>query len=263
MPNSPKNIEIRELDTEIIPPLTSRFEDPKYNGGTKIVVIGKPGTGKTSLLKALLYSKKHIFPIGAAFSGSEDSNHAYGDFMPSTFIYNEYNEESIKEYIKRQKIARQHLPNPWSVLILDDCTDDPTVFNKPLQQALYKKGRHWKMMYILSLQYAMDVKPSIRTNVDGVFILREPLLKNRKNLYENYASIIPDFSIFCQLMDQLTNDYTAIYIHNITQSNTWQECVYYWKAPSPPEGWKFGCPEYWQFHYDRYNTEYKDPLTGI
>ena len=81
-------------------------------------------------------------------------------------------------------------------LILDDCTDDPRVFNKPLQQALYKKGRHWKMMYILSLQYAMDVKPVIRTNVDGIFILREPLLKNRESLYKNYASIIPDFGTF-------------------------------------------------------------------
>ena len=62
-------------------------------------------------------------------------------------------------------------------------------------------------MYILSLQYAMDVKPVIRTNVDGIFILREPLLKNRKSLYENYASVVPDFTTFCELMDNLTDDY--------------------------------------------------------
>lgn len=260
---SPQKIEIRELDTEIIPPLSSKFEDPNYNGGSKIVVIGKPGTGKSKLIKALLHSKKHIFPIGVAFSGSEDSNHDYLKLMPNTFIYNEYNEERIKEFIKRQKISRQHLPNPWAVIILDDCTDDPTIFNKPLQHAMYKKGRHWKMMYILSLQYAMDVKPAIRTNIDGVFILREPLLKNRRSLYENYASIIPDFSTFCTIMDQLTNDYTSIYIHNSTQSNKWQDCVYYWKAPLIPEDWKFGCPEYWDFHYNRYNQNYVDPLNGI
>ena len=256
-------INIKELNTDIIHPLTDKMNDPKYNGGCKLVVVGKPGTGKSTLIKALLYSKKHIFPVGLAMSGSEDSNHAYKEIMPSTFVYNEYNEERIKSFIKRQKLAVQHLQNPWSVLILDDCTDDPRIFNKPLQQALYKKGRHWKMLYILSLQYAMDVKPVIRTNVDGIFILREPLLKNRESLYKNYASIIPEFNIFCDLMDQLTDDYHAIYIHGATQTNKWTDCVYYWKAPEIPKGWKFGSDDYWKFHEQRYNTEYIDNITGF
>lgn len=219
-------------------------------------------TGKSTLIKSILYAKKHIFPVGMAMSGSEDSNHAYKEIMPSTFVYNEYDEDKITQFIKRQKLASSHLPNPWAVMILDDCTDDPRIFNKPLQQALYKKGRHWKMLYILSLQYAMDVKPVIRTNVDGIFILREPLLKNREALYKNYASIIPDFTTFCELMDQLTNDYCALYIHGATHTNTWQECVFYYKSPLVSKEWKFGCPEYWDFHNARFNPNYKDNVTG-
>ena len=257
-----KVIKIRELDPDIIPPISSKISDPAYNGGCKIVVVGKPGTGKSTLIKSLLYSKKHIFPVGLAMSGSEDSNHAYSEIMPTTFVFNEYNEDKIKDFIKRQKLAIQHLPNPWAVLILDDCTDDPRIFHKPLQQAIFKKGRHWKMLYILSLQYAMDIKPVIRTNVDGVFILREPLLKNRESLYKNYASVIPDFTTFVELMDQLTDDYCALYIHNATQTNTWQECVFYWKAPLVPHGWKFGSPEYWEFHDSRFNPNFTDSIVG-
>jgi len=261
--NNLKDIHIKELDPEIIPPLSSRFEDPKYNGGCKLVVVGKPGTGKSTLIKALLYSKKHIFPTAMVMSGSEDSNHAYNGMIPSTFVYNSYEPEKVKNFIKRQKLASAHLPNPYSVLILDDCTDDPKIFNTPLQHALYKKGRHWNMMYILSLQYALDIKPVIRTNVDGIFILREPLLKNRRTLYENYASIIPDFSIFCELMDKLTNDFCAIYIHGTTNTNTWQECVFYWTAPEVPDSWVLGCPEFQAFHKARYNDEYTDPITDM
>ena len=86
-------VKINELDPDIIPPISSKFSDPNYNGGAKIVVVGKPGTGKSTLIKALLHAKKHIFPIGMAMSGSEDSNHSYSEIMPSTFVYNEYDEQ--------------------------------------------------------------------------------------------------------------------------------------------------------------------------
>lgn len=254
-----KYLKIKELDLELIQPNTKTYMD-KSQGGSKIVVIGKPGTGKSTLISSILYSKKHIFPCGLVMSGTEDSNGFYGRMCPKTFVYNQYDEEVIKNFVRRQKLAKDHLPNPWSVLLIDDCTDDPKLFNKPLQQGLYKRGRHWKCLYILSLQYCMDVKPVIRSNVDGTFILRETNIRNRKSLWENYAGVIPDFKMFCEIMDQLTDDYTALYIHNATRSNKLEDCLFWYKAKVPPDGFKFGSPDFWDFHFQRYNTEYVEPL---
>jgi hypothetical protein len=133
--------EIPELDLELISPNTHSYMKPEQ-GGHKLVVIGKPGTGKTTLIADILYSKKHLIPVGQVFSGTEDSNGFYRQMFPSTFVFNKYDEDSIKKFIARQKIAKQHLENPWSVLLIDDCTDEPAVFRKPLQQGLYKRGRH-------------------------------------------------------------------------------------------------------------------------
>lgn len=257
--SSPHVLRIRELDIEMIPPSTAKMYN-ESQGGAKIVIIGKPGTGKTTLISSLLYAKKHIFPIGLVMSGTEDSNGYYKKIFPSTFVYNKLEEEKIQHFIKRQKISKQHLHNPWAVLLLDDCTDDPKIFNKPLFHSLYKNGRHWKMWYILSLQYCMDIKPVIRTNIDGTFILREPNLKNRRNLWENYASIIPDFSMFCDIMDQITDDYTALYVHNTNQSNNLEDCVFWYKGAIPPENWRFGSKDFWKFHNKRYDKSYKDPF---
>lgn len=218
-------------------------------------------TGKTTLIASLLYAKKHIIPVGIAMSGTEDSNHFYRSVFPSTFVFNNYDEAQVEKFIKRQKIAKDHLENPWAVIILDDCTDDPALFRKPLQNGMYKRGRHWKMWYILSLQYGMDVRPVIRTNVDGVFILREPNMRNRKVMYENYASVIPDFKLFCDILDQITNDYTALYIHNATRSNDWRDCVFWYKAKPVPPDFKFGCDDYWDFHFQRFDSNYVDPIT--
>lgn len=250
-----QHINVHELNLDIIPPCTARAGEPEY-GGSKIVVVGKPGTGKSTVIASLLYAKKHIIPCGIIMSGSEDSNGFYKKFFPDLFIYNDYDEEQLKTFVKRQKIAKQHLPNPWAVVLLDDCTDSSKIFNSKLQQGLYKRGRHWKLFYILSLQYAMDVNPAIRTNVDGVFILREPLLKNRKNLFENYASIIGDFSIFCDLMDQLTNDYTCLYIHNASHSNDWRDNVFYYKADLVPKNFRFGSKDVWKFQSKRYDKNH-------
>lgn len=218
-------------------------------------------TGKSNLIQSLMYFKKHVIPSAIVMSGTEDSNGEYKRIIPDTFIFNTYDEDKLEDFIKRQKLAIQHLHNPWALVLLDDCMDDPSAFRKPLQNGMYKNGRHWKMLYIVSLQYCLDVKPAIRTNVDGVFILREPILKNRRSLYENYASIIPDFQTFCDIMDQLTDDHTALYIHNQTDVNNWEDCIFWYKAPyMKDKQFRFGSESFWEFHNARYNTDYVEPI---
>jgi hypothetical protein len=256
---SSRIIGIKEFDPDMIPPNSKTMYNPKQ-GGAKMVIIGKPGTGKSTMIASLLYAKKNIFPVGEVQSGTEDSNGFYGQIFPKSVIHDSLDISKIEDFIKRQKIAREHLENPWSILLLDDCTDDPSVLKKPLFQGIFKNGRHWKMWFILSLQYCMDVLPVIRTNVDFTFILRETNLKNRKALYENYAGIIPDYSIFCDIMDQITDDYTALVINNTSTSNSMEDCVFWYKADKKFADEKFlrtfkmGCKEFWDFHNERYNT---------
>jgi len=217
-------------------------------------------TGKSFLISSLLYEKSHIFPSAMVCSGTEDSNHHYSRIIPPTFIYGNLNKDKIQDFVKRQKVAKEHLENPWSVLLLDDCMDDPKMFNDPIFQGIFKNGRHWKMWFILSLQYCLDVKPVIRTNIDGTFILRETNMRNRRALWENYAGVIPDFSMFNDIMDQLTTDYTALYIHNATTSNNIEDCVFWYRAKQIPKDFRFGSDEFWGFHNARYDEEHTEMI---
>jgi hypothetical protein len=251
------NLVIREFNPDMLEPHTVKSKE----GGTKIIVIGKPKSGKSTAIKSLLHAKRHIFPCAMVMSGTEETNGFYQTFIPSSFIYNDYDEDKLADFIKRQKLAKAHLANQWSVLIIDDCTDKPSVLTRPIQQNLWKNGRHYDCFYILSLQYAMDARPFIRNGVDCVFIFREPNIKNRKSLYDNYGGIVPEFSLFCQLLDNLTGDYGCLVIYNQGTSNVWTDCVYYWRATIPPVDWKLGSDDFWKFHDKRYNQEYvENPL---
>lgn len=235
-------IVIKPFDFELINPNVKNYQDPDQ-GGSKIFIIGKPGSGKSTLIKSLFYYKSHIFPVAMAISGTESETGFYSGFMPDAYVYDEYDQDALTNFVVRQKGARQYLENPWAILIVDDCMDDITVFNKAPQPALFKNGRHWKMLYIVSLQYALDVKPHIRFNIDGVFIFRESNVAIRKKLYENYAGIVPSFQLFEKIMDTITGDFTALYIQTNSVSNDWTDCVFYYKAPII-EDFQFGCPEY-------------------
>jgi len=203
-------------------------------------------TGKSSIITSIVDAKKHIIPVSQIFSGTEDFNDIK-DLKP------------LENFVVRQKYAKRYLSNPWAIQIIDDCTDDPKILTKPLFQSYYKNGRHWKMMQILSLQYCLDIKPVIRTNIDYTFILRETNKKNRKSLFENYASCVDNLKDFESLLDQLTTDYCSMVIVNRTQSNDIEDCIRWYKADLDKiRNFKFGCEDFWLFNNQRIIDTYDE-----
>ena len=222
--------------------------------GSKIVIIGKPGSGKSYLLDSLMYSKKHIFPSAVVVSGTEESNNFFSRRVSPLFIYSALNLDIINNVVKRQRVAKKHIDDPWLMLILDDCMDDPKYFRSAVFSALFKNSRHWSMNTYLAMQYAVDIPPAIRTCVDYCFIFRETSFRNRKILYENYASIIPSYEIFNAIMDQITGDYTCLVINNRSTSNDYRDCIFYYKAPQVPD-YVIGSDDYYKFANKRLDEQ--------
>ena len=66
------------------------------------VLIGRRGTGKSVLVRDVLYYHQDI-PIGVVVAGTEEGNGYYGKMVPKLFIHNEYNTTIIENILKRQK----------------------------------------------------------------------------------------------------------------------------------------------------------------
>jgi hypothetical protein len=246
-------LELKKFDMKSI-----QFK-PNENKGPVVVLIGKRDTGKSFLVRDLLYYQQDI-PIGTVISGTEEGNGFYSKMVPKLFIHNEYNSAIIENVLKRQRTVLKQVKeematykrstiDPRAFVILDDCLYDNTWSRDKLMRLLFMNGRHWKVMLVITMQYPLGIPPTLRTNIDYVFILRENYIANRKRIYENYAGMFPTFESFCQVMDQCTENYECLVINNNSKSNRLHDQVFWYKADNHGD-FRLGSKEFWELSKD-------------
>lgn len=242
-----------------------KFDMKKIKFGSKdtkgpvVCFIGRRDSGKTFLLRDLLYYHQDI-PIGTVISGTEEGNGFYGKIVPKLFIHNEYSTTIIENILKRQRQVFKQMKKEMAAfkktnidsrtfVILDDCLYDGAWTRDKMMRLLFLNGRHWKVILLITMQFPLGIPPMLRTNVDYVFILREPYINNRKRIYENYAGMFPTFESFCQVMDNCTENYECLVIDNNVKSNKLTDMVFWYKANDHSD-FHLGSKEFWELSKD-------------
>ena len=240
---------------------------PDENKGPVVVLIGRRDTGKSFLVRDLLYYHQDI-PIGTVISGTEAGNGFFAAHVPKLFIHDEYNTAIIENILKRQKTVMKQIKkemeaykrtsiDPRAFVILDDCLYDNKWTKDKMMRLLFMNGRHWKVMLIITMQYPLGIPPNLRTNIDYVVILREPYIANRRRIWENYAGMFPTFESFCQVMDQCTENFECLVINNNSKSNKLQDQIFWYKAANHVN-FRLGSKEFWELSKDINSDEEDD-----
>ena len=233
-----------------------RFNPATMADDKVCIFIGKRGSGKSCLVTDILYHKRQI-PVGVVMSATEEGNHHYKGFVPDLFIYNDYNKEVIERVLERQKriINSGTTKKSSSFILLDDCMYDRKYMKDTCIRQCFMNGRHWKLFFMLTMQYCMDLSPDLRSNVDYVFILRENIVQNREKLYKSFFGIFPTFDMFNQVMNACTENYECLVLDNTSKSNKIEDCVFWYKAKIK-KNFKVGSPAIWAYHQKNYNPNH-------
>lgn len=227
-----------------------RFDPSRIANDKVCVVIGKRGTGKSTLVTDLLWHKRNI-PAGVVMSATEEGNHYYKQFIPDLFIYGDYNKETIEKVIERQKKLISQNKDIPTFILLDDCMYNKAFMKDSCIRQCFMNGRHWKIFFVLTMQYCMDLSPDLRANVDYVFILRENVIQNRERLWKSFFGVFPSFELFNQVMNACTENYECLVLDNTSKSNKLEDCVFYYKAPIR-KGFRIGSEAMWKYHQKNY-----------
>lgn len=174
------------------------YELTKFlNRSQSTAIIGRPGSGKTSLLYALFKNKKpallrdayhNIFLFQPKESGNSMSDNIFEKNLPPENLFYELTEDNLTEVFNRMKEENESDEYEGVLhhaIIFDDQTahlrDNPKI-KSILKEMLFNR-RHLHLSIFFIVQTFKSVEPDIRRLIDNYFIY-----KTNKQALEQIAS---------------------------------------------------------------------------
>jgi hypothetical protein len=231
------------------------FDIKKIKKDSIIICIGRRGTGKSFLIKDILYHNRDI-PMGTVISHTDHLQHYYDKFIPTMLIYKKYEASTLENLFKRQtKAITEKWKDPNAFLLLDDCLGDAKNWSKDewIKETFFN-GRWYKLLFICAMQAPMGIPPSFRTNIDYTFLLKNNNTADREKIYKHYAGVFPSREMFDSVMDTCTEDHNCLVIDNTSTSNKLEDQVFFYKAKDNGP-FKICSKKIWELNNDKYNQD--------
>jgi hypothetical protein len=208
-----------------------RFDMSKIKPDSVCCFVAPRRQGKSILIRDLLSHHQNI-PAGLVFSQTDKLTHFYDSFIPPVLIHDEYDPKLMDSLFERQKKALEEAwPNPYCFLIMDDVLSSADQWKKDKNiKEIFYNGRHYKILFLLTMQTTLGITPGLRANIDYTFILRNTNNKMRRDLYENYAGMFPTREIFERVLDVTTENYGCLVIDNTTRSSRLEDQIFHYRA---------------------------------
>jgi hypothetical protein len=240
----------------------------ELDGNNRFVLGNFIVTHNSFLTRDIFYHHKNI-PSGVVFSGTEEASPFFSNFIPDSFIHSEYDPQLMESIMNHQKKkirdskadglseTGKH-PSNNLFIVLDDMLHDAQNWKKEKTiKSIFFNGRHYNFLFILTMQYPLGITPELRSNIDYVFIFNEPSIKNRRKIYDDYASCIPSFEHFCNILDACTQNHECLVLKTSATSNDLRDQVFWYKAEAH-HNFRVGHPKLWKYHSSNYNKNYED-----
>ena len=247
------------------------FEFRWFSPNPSICMIAKRRSGKSWLVRTILKYFKNL-PGGVIIAPTEKMSCFYGNFFPELYIHYEYKSEILESLLYRQnqmiekcqkKYREGKKVDPRAFLVMDDSLASKGTWmnDQPILEVFYN-GRHYQLLFILTMQFPLGIKPELRCNFDYIFLLSEDFYSNQKRIYDHYAGMFPSFDSFRQVFVQLTANYGSMVIANSGSKENITDKVFYYKANNEDLS-MIGCDQFKEFHKKNYNPNWATGATRI
>lgn len=236
----------------------SRLDPAKLHQNKVFLVLGPRGSGKSVMIKCLLYHMRNRFEFVIAFFGTQDTVSEFKGIIPDCFIYEgirSFNPEMLSTILtlqeKWKEMARVHQdPVNWKIksvlVLLDDMMVDKNWLKSEVMGNLHNNGRHQGMTIMNGAQYMMEVPPTIRSQIDYAIIFYKSDDDWIRKVHENFVGGLVDKKSFPIIYKKITEDRCAMVIDNTVKTNVMTDCIKCFKAKLDVGPFTLGSDQMWR-----------------
>lgn len=236
-----------------------KFDPSSIKVNRIILITGKRGTGKTTLLEYLLYHLRERFDVIIGMGGSNASVQMLERFIPSSMVFGAPIVRKVEKMVEIAKALVEHGKRREFLLILDDCTFRKDIFKFPVFREIFMNGRNFGFTFVISAQYIMDLETDLRSQVDYVFTFKEVIRANQKRLWEYFYGMVETFHDFQTVLTSSTKNFECLVMDNTDSSGELDKQLFYYKAPISTPQFTLGKQIFWtmdqQFRKSKQNSE--------
>lgn len=222
-----------------------KFDASTIKPDAVVLLIGKRGSGKSTLMKDIMFHMKDKLDFGIAMSPTEETTDSMGSYIPRSCIYPSFCSPALDVMleIQRKMIRRGNFKKVF--LLMDDCMYDKKVMSGVNIRELFMNGRHRKIFFMNAVQYMMDMPAALRSQVDYVFALKENIISSREKLWKFFFGMFQTFNDFNKVMNTCTQGYECIVLDNTRRSNDVSDCIFWYSANPNIPSFRVGQNIFW------------------
>lgn len=234
-----------------------------------ITIIGKRGTGKTTILNNYCYENYKRIRLPVLISATADIKKDFYGIIPELFIHNEYNPDIIKYFLKDQMEVTEKIEKgecsknikKLGLFIMDDILGTEPCWKKDQSfQSIVFNGRNFNITNIISVQNPLAIPPNFRGNVDYVILSPITTEKGKKYIFDYiWDQSFGDYDHFKSYLDIITKQkFHYMLLDNKHTPSKIEDYVYYVKTtpthylPKKRIGLKF----LWDLNEKYYNPKH-------
>ena len=214
-----------------------RFDFSEAEPDRVWLIIGARNTGKTVLLRDILYKMRRHIDFAVAMTTTVSTAEMLKKVLPPKLVHSDgYDPECAEKFLQCSKTLVRKGTKRKMALILDDCMFDTTVMKSKCQRELHLNGRHYHTSVFNTTQYVMAIPPLIRSNIDYVIALKEPVKANRRKLYEYFYGVFPSFEEFESTFAACTDNYGCMVLDRTKGDTSLRSMIRFYRASAklPP-----------------------------
>lgn len=235
-----------------------KFDPDRMKRHKIVLIIGPQYSGKSFLLKDLLYYINPSFPV--IVNPNEFANGYFGGILPTQNKKETLDNDWLDKFCSRQrqlldfnKSNRRNL-DCSAGLIMDHFTGDLTTTLKwhlnPYFKFLFQSGKDACVTLVVTSPSPLKLPPHYLASVDYLFLLRDTNKANKKKLFADFGGMFGTFENFEDIYDQCTLNYRALVIDRTVRSaKDISDQVFWYKAPRDPRNFRMGSPKLWSMCY--------------